>query len=95
MASKAHTPVVGERHSKSRASTSTKKGQSNDLWQENIHFSNDHEDPQDAVRLAANTKLVNDHDKYIEYIRHVESKHPSTLSTSKVKSIVFPLFRSS
>ena len=83
--SKAHTPVVGERHNKSRASTSTKKGAANDMWQENIHFAVEHEDPQDALRISANKKLVNDHDKYVEYIRHVESKSSfqSTLSLSR------------
>jgi len=57
---------------KSRAGD--KKGQPTDLWQENIHFAKEHDDPEDAVRLVNNLKLVNDHDKFVEYIRHVESK---------------------
>ena len=63
-----------QRHSKSRTSNLTKKGATNDLWQDNIHFARVHEDPDEAMRLAANSKLVNDHDKFVEYIRHVESK---------------------
>ena len=32
------------------------------MWQENIHFASAHDDPDDAIRLANNLKLVNDHD---------------------------------
>ena len=78
--SKSQTPQGGDRHSKSRQSNSTKKGQQNDLWQENIHFAPHHDIPQeDAERLAANAKLLNDHDKFVEYIRHVESKSQSLI----------------
>lgn len=74
--SKEGTPKgsVEHRHNKSRTSNTTKKGATNDLWQDNIHFARVHEDPEDSVRLAANLKHVNDHDKFVEYIRHVESK---------------------
>ena len=75
MASKVATPNEQQnRHNKSRASNSTKKGLGVDMWQENMHFTNVYDDPEDPVRLAANMKHVNDHDKFVEYIRHVESK---------------------
>jgi len=66
---------VKQGHNKSRASTGTKKDKVHDTWQENIHFTHFHEDPEDAQRLITNQKLVNDHDKFVEYIRHVESKY--------------------
>ena len=68
------TPQTQERHNKSRVSNSTKKGLQNDMWQENMHFAKEHEDPDDALKLVNNMKLVNEHDKFVEYIRHVESK---------------------
>ena len=39
-----------------------------------MHFAKEHEDPDDALKLVNNMKLVNEHDKFVEYIRHVESK---------------------
>lgn len=39
-----------------------------------MHFAKEHEDPDDALKLLNNMKLVNEHDKFVEYIRHVESK---------------------
>ena len=47
-----------QRHSKSRSSVSKRGGLSQEQWQENIHFSNDHDDPEEAARLESNTKLV-------------------------------------
>ena len=44
------------------------------MWEENLHFAKEFDDPEDPVRIAENMKLVKDQDKYVEYIRHVESK---------------------
>ena len=62
-----------ERHNRSRHS-STKKGDLEDLWEENIHFAKAHDEPGTAERLQSNMRLVGNHDKFVEYIRHVESK---------------------
>lgn len=35
---------------------------------------NAHEDPETANRIMANQKLVGEHDQFVEYIHHVESK---------------------
>ena len=40
--------VAKHAHNKSRASTGTKKDKVHDTWQENIHFTHFHEDPEDA-----------------------------------------------
>ena len=55
-------------------STTSKKGQSMDYWQENIHFAEFHADADTAQKLANSQKLVSEHDEFVEYIRHVESK---------------------
>lgn len=44
-----------------------------------MHFAKEFDDPDDPVRIAENMKLVKDQDKYVEYIRHVESKYDSLL----------------
>ena len=47
-----------------------------DMWADNIHLTQDHMDPEDALTLAKHQKMLGDHDKFIEYIRHVENaKH--------------------
>ena len=47
-----------------------------DVWAENIHLTHDHLDPEDAITLQRHNKLLCDHDKYVEYITHVENaKH--------------------
>ena len=45
-----------------------------DPWAHNVHMTKEHEDPNMGQRLAENQKLVASHDKFVEYIRHVESK---------------------
>ena len=47
-----------------------------DMWADNIHLTQDHMDPEDALTLSKHQKSLGEHDKFIEYIRHVENaKH--------------------
>ena len=46
------------------------------MWADNIHLTQEHLDPEDALTLQRHQKLLGDHDKFIEYIRHIENaKH--------------------
>ena len=70
-------PMVDHKKYNSMSSASSvKKGGALDFWSENIHFAHFHEEPDTAPRLAANQRLVSETDKFVEYIRHVESKFP-------------------
>ena len=53
-----------------------------DPWAHNVHMTREHEDPTMGPRLAENQKLVAGHDKFVEYIRHVESKFTPPLFIS-------------
>ena len=71
---------MSSRTKNSHRGSARDKQKAGDLWDENIHFTQEHEDPEDAQRLFENAKHVNDHDKFIEYIRHVESKSENDIS---------------
>ena len=43
-------------------------------WKDNIHLTEHHDDPLDKHRLIEHSKLLNEHDKFIDFINHVESK---------------------
>ena len=45
-----------------------------DPWQENMHMSNATSETTDGLKLAMHGRLVGPHDKFVEYIRHIESK---------------------
>ena len=60
---------------RSRADSKAKE-ELRDPWQENIHFTQVHEEPDTAIKLHNNQKLVGEHDQFVEYIHHVESKFP-------------------
>ena len=47
-----------------------------DPWLDNIHFTQVHDEPETAIRLYENQRLVGEHDQFIEYIHHVESRYP-------------------
>lgn len=70
---KVPSPVYGEPSKISRVSDGDKKKEM-DAWQENLHFAEDFEDPEDPIRLQRNMRLVKDQDKFVEYVCHVESK---------------------
>lgn len=53
---------------------SEQKLEARDAWTENIHFADHQKDPETALRLATNIKLVGEYDQFVEYIHHVESK---------------------
>ena len=42
-------------------------------WAANIHL-NKEQDPAIIAKLQAHNHLVSEHDKFIDYIKHVESK---------------------
>ena len=52
------------------------RGQSNkknDIWADNIHLRAKHEDPSIKERLIHHQQLLNESDKYVDYIKHVEN----------------------
>ena len=71
-----------QRNQKSRPGNTSKKDD-HELWEDNLHFQRVHEDPEISVRLENNMKHVHGHDKFIEYIRHVESKQFYAKRTTK------------
>lgn len=48
--------------------------QQEDPWQENIHMAAMTSETSDTMKLAMHNRLVGPHDKFVEYIRHIESK---------------------
>lgn len=46
----------------------------NDVWMDNVHIRALASDNAEARKLANHRKLINSHDKFVEYIRHIESK---------------------
>ena len=60
---------------RSRADSKTKEDM-RDPWLDNIHFTQVHDEPETAIRLYENQRLVGEHDQFIEYIHHVESRYP-------------------
>ena len=39
-----------------------------------MHFATHFDHPDDAAKLAANAKQIAHNDKFVEYIRHIDSK---------------------
>ena len=63
---------------RSRADSKTKEDV-RDPWLDNIHFTQVHDEPETAMKLYENQRLVGEHDQFIEYIHHVESRYPLSL----------------
>ena len=59
--------------SKDKSGALNSSAKAADIWAENIHLASEHEDPEDAIILQRHNKMLGEHDKYIEYIRHVEN----------------------
>ena len=68
--------VNSSRGSAQGKSKKTLEPQNIDAWADNIHLTTDHLDPDEPAILARNNKMLGEHDKYVEYINHVENaKH--------------------
>ena len=52
----------------------TQSSKKNDIWADNIHLRQKHEDPSIKDRLTHHQQLLNDSDKYVDYIKHVENQ---------------------
>ena len=63
---------------RSRADSKAKE-EMRDPWLDNIHFTQVHDEPETAMKLYENQRLVGEHDQFIEYIHHVESRYPLSL----------------
>ena len=62
--------------SKARQSNNGLNSKQADLWADNIHLTNDHLDPEEPLILARHNKMLSHHDKFVEYIHHIENaKH--------------------
>ena len=62
--------------SKVRSSGAGLKSKTADMWADNIHLTNDHLDPEEPLILERHNKMLGNHDKFVEYIRHIENaKH--------------------
>ena len=62
--------------SKARQSNNGLNSKQADLWDDNIHLTNDHLDPEEPLILARHNKMLSHHDKFVEYIHHIENaKH--------------------
>ena len=60
----------------SKVRNSGLKTKTADLWADNIHLTNDHLDPDEPLILERHNKMLSNHDKFVEYIRHIENaKH--------------------
>ena len=49
-------------------------GGKKDPWQENIHTARFHEDPDIPGRLNEHNRLLDEADKFVEYVRHVDNQ---------------------
>ena len=58
---------------KSIAQANTKDYEEKEGWAANIHL-NKEQDPAIISKLQAHNQLLAEHDKFIDYIKHVESK---------------------
>lgn len=53
----------------------------NDIWSENIHLRKTHEDPSITNKLLFNNKILNESDKFIDYIHHTEKQRRLALQS--------------
>jgi len=71
MASKTVTPL--DQPPKQTRGSGNQHNKNNDIWTDNIHLRQKHEDPSVKARLENHNKLLSPSDKYVDYIKHVEN----------------------